>query len=134
MAKIVEGLDLRGLEVLDIGTGIGGPACLLVEAHDAGHVTSIDVEEPVLARAAAAISERGLVDRIELKKVRPGPLPFPDEHFDLVFSKDSIIHIQDKTALYADIFRALNRAAVSRSATGSAPTPRRHPKWLNGWT
>ena len=42
-----------------------------------------------------------------IEKVDPGPLPFPDASFDLVFSKDSIIHIPDKAALAADAFRVL---------------------------
>jgi phosphoethanolamine N-methyltransferase len=43
--------------------------------------------------------------RIEL--VSPGPLPFADESFDVVFSKDAMVHIADKEALFADLFRIL---------------------------
>ena len=39
VGKIVEGLDLEGKEVLDIGVGIGGPACLLVANHNAKRVS-----------------------------------------------------------------------------------------------
>jgi SAM-dependent methyltransferase len=39
--------------------------------------------------------------------VAPGPLPFVDASFDLVFSKDSIVHIADKHALANEIFRVL---------------------------
>ena len=42
-----------------------------------------------------------------LKRVEPGPLPFDDEIFDVVFNKDSIIHIHDKAALFRDIYRVL---------------------------
>jgi phosphoethanolamine N-methyltransferase len=31
----------------------------------------------------------------------PGPLPFESASFDVVFSKDAIVHIPDKAALYA---------------------------------
>lgn len=107
VAKIVEGIDLKGKEVLDIGVGIGGPACLLVEDHGAFRVTGIDVEERVLQRAAATVASHGLQDRIVLKRVTPGPLPFDDKSFDVVFSKDSIIHIPDKQALFKEIYRVL---------------------------
>ena len=40
-------------------------------------------------------------------KVVPGPLPFPPQTFDIVFSKDSIVHIPDKHALMRDVFRVL---------------------------
>ncbi len=39
VAKIVENVNLAGKDVLDIGIGIGGPACLLVENHGAARVT-----------------------------------------------------------------------------------------------
>ena len=95
VAKIVENVALAGKHVLDIGVGLGGPACLLVEEHGAARVTGIDVEDTVLEKAAQAVSRRGLQDRVVLKRVEPGPLPFDDESFDVVFSKDAIIHIPD---------------------------------------
>ncbi len=65
VAKILEGIDLSGKEVLDIGVGIGGPACLLVTHHGAGKVTGIDVEEPVLGEARATVSSQDLQGQIE---------------------------------------------------------------------
>ena len=67
----------------------------------------LDVEDPVLARARTLVAGAGLSDRIGLVKVAPGPLPFPPACFDVVFSKDSIIHIPDKHALMAEVFRVL---------------------------
>ena len=107
VAKIVDGVDLRDKHVLDIGVGIGGPACLLVENHGAARVTGIDIEAPVLRHAVETVASRGLEERIVLKHVTPGPLPFADESFDIVFSKDSIIHIPDKKALFIEACRVL---------------------------
>lgn len=107
VAKILEGIDLTGKEVLDIGVGLAGPACVLVEELGAARVVGIDVEEPVLKRATAAVQSRGLSDRVILKRVDPGPLPFKDESFDVVFSKDAIIHIPDTDALFREIHRVL---------------------------
>jgi phosphoethanolamine N-methyltransferase len=107
VAKIVENVSLAGKEVLDIGVGIGGPACLLIEKHGAARVTGIDVEDTVLETAAQTVLRRGLQDRVILKRVEPGPLPFDDESFDVVFSKDAIIHIPDKGALFREIYRIL---------------------------
>ena len=39
--------------------------------------------------------------------VEPGPLPFAAASFDVVFSKDSIVHIPDKAGLYRDVLRVL---------------------------
>jgi SAM-dependent methyltransferase len=107
VAKIVEGFDLTGKEVLDVGVGLAGPACLLVEEHGAACVTGIDVEDPVLKRATEIVRNRGLEERVLLKRVEPGPLPFADESFDYVFSKDAIIHIPDSETLFRDIHRVL---------------------------
>jgi ubiquinone/menaquinone biosynthesis C-methylase UbiE len=107
VAKIVEGLDLTGKHILDIGVGLAGPSCYLVKEHGAAHVIGIDVEDLVLKRAKQITEAQNLQDRITLKKVNPGPLPFADETFDIVFSKDAIIHIPDTQELFIEIFRVL---------------------------
>ncbi|MEO0492070.1 MAG: methyltransferase domain-containing protein [Actinomycetota bacterium] len=105
--RIVSGIDLAGATVLDIGSGAGGPAVDLVRRHDVGRVIGVDVEAPGRARAQAHVDEVGLADRIELQLVAPGPFPFPDASFDVVFSKDSIVHVPDKAALAAEVMRVL---------------------------
>ncbi len=107
VARILGNHDLGGLSVLDIGCGAGGIDVALVQRHGAAHVTGIDVEDPVLDRARTLVARAGLADRIDLAKVSPGPLPFGDARFDVVFSKDSIVHIPDKTALMTEVFRVL---------------------------
>lgn len=105
--RVLAGIDLTGLRVLDIGSGSGACAILMVADHGAGHVVGIDVEDPVCDAARARVAAAGLSDRVTIEKVSPGPLPFPDASFDLVFSKDSIIHIPDKAALAGEAFRVL---------------------------
>ncbi|MEM8859831.1 MAG: methyltransferase domain-containing protein, partial [Chloroflexota bacterium] len=107
VAAILQGVDLTGKRVLDIGCGIGGIDVLLVEEHGAAHVTGIDVEPPLIERAQALVAQKGLGTQIDIQLVEPGPLPFEDGTFDIVFSKDSIIHIPDKRSIYSDIFRVL---------------------------
>jgi SAM-dependent methyltransferase len=61
----------------------------------------------VLETARERIREAGVSDRIDLVHIEPGPLPFGDGSFDVVFSKDSIVHIPDKHALAREVFRVL---------------------------
>jgi SAM-dependent methyltransferase len=107
VARVIGEHDLRGKAVLDIGCGAGGIDVALVEAHGAAFVTGIDVEDDVIDHARRLIDRHGLAARIGLCKVVPGPLPFPPGTFDVVFSKDSIVHITDKAALMAEVFRVL---------------------------
>lgn len=107
LARLLDGIELAGLAVLDIGCGAGGVDLALVREHGAGFVTGIDVEDGVLERAREHVAAAGLGDRIGLVKVAPGPLPLPPASFDVVFSKDSIVHIPDKHALMRDVFRVL---------------------------
>ncbi len=107
VARVLEGHDIIGKTVLDIGCGAGGIDVALASTHGSGYVTGIDVEDSVLTRARELVAMKGLTDRIGLVKVAPGPLPFPPGTFDVVFSKDSIIHIPDKRALMAEVARVL---------------------------
>ncbi len=112
LARLLEGEDLKDKHVLDIGCGAGGIDCLLVTEYGAAKVTGIDVEAPVLETARARAEEAGVADRIELVKVDPGPLPFGNASFDVVFSKDSIVHIPDKHALAREVYRVLKPGGV----------------------
>ncbi len=107
VARIVAGADLAGKSLLDIGCGAGGIDIALARTHGAGYVCGIDVEDTVLTHARRLIERAGLGGRIGCLKVAPGPLPFPPATFDIVFSKDSIVHIADKHALMAAVFRVL---------------------------
>lgn len=107
VSEIVRDIDLAGKVVLDVGFGTGGPAIALVRNHAAASVVGIDVEPQLRERAATNIDAAGVADRIELRLVEPGPFPFDDETFDVVFSKDSMVHIGDKPALFREVMRVL---------------------------
>lgn len=105
--RVLDGVDLTGCDVLDIGCGSGGITVDLVRRHGAGRVIGIDVEDPVCAHARERAERADVADRVEIRLVEPGPLPFPAGSFDVVFSKDSIVHVPDKETLCTDVFRVL---------------------------
>ena len=107
VGRVFQGVDIAGKHVMDIGCGSGAIAVMLVRDYGAAHVTGIDVEDPVCAAARARAEGAGISDQITIQKVTPGPFPFQDAHFDVVVSKDSIIHIPDKEAMARDAFRVL---------------------------
>lgn len=107
VARVLEGCDITGSRVLDIGCGLGAVDELLVTHYGASSVVGIDIDPALLAGMQTRILRAGLGDRIRGVKVEPGPLPFPAESFDVVFSKDSLVQIPDKPAIFAEVRRVL---------------------------
>lgn len=93
--------------VLDIGCGSGGVTVFLAQEFAPEHITGFDVEEPVIEAARRRAGVAGLDQRVEFVKGQPGGLPFPDSSFDIVFSKDALLHIADKESLFREVFRVL---------------------------
>jgi ubiquinone/menaquinone biosynthesis C-methylase UbiE len=107
VARLLKGSDISGCHVLDIGCGLGAIDQLLVSRHGAGSVIGIDIDPVLLHQMDARIEHAGLGDRIRSQLVEPGPLPFADTCFDVVFSKDSLVQIPEKTVLFAEVNRVL---------------------------
>jgi phosphoethanolamine N-methyltransferase len=104
--SIVRDLDLRDRLVLDIGCGLGGVDFVLAREFGA-RVIGLDVEAPVVERAVERVAKAGLGDRIEIRCFTPGTLPIDDASVDVVFGKDSWIHVKDKVPFFAEAFRVL---------------------------
>ncbi|RUV77929.1 methyltransferase domain-containing protein [Mesorhizobium sp. M1A.F.Ca.IN.020.30.1.1] len=107
LADILEGTDLSGRRVLDIGSGLGGIDILLAEQYGATAVVGVDVEPQLIESARELVAKKGLSGRVTFNLITPGKLPFTDASFDIVFSKDAMLHVADKPALYVEIFRVL---------------------------
>ncbi len=107
VSAMLKGLDISGKEVLDIGCGLGGVDIALAEQYGAGAVLGIDIDSGLIERAKQRIANNNNWDKITLQLVEPGPLPFDDASFGIVFSKDALFHIPDKQTLYIDILRVL---------------------------
>lgn len=134
IAMILDGADIRGREVLDIGSGLGGIDLLLASRFGAGRIVGIDVDQDLVAAAEALVQDHGLTDRISFQCVTPGPLAFADGSFDLVFSKDAMVHVADKLGLYREIARVLRPGGALRAGDWLwAPGAEQHPAvmdWL----
>ena len=112
VAEILKDVEVVGKTVLDIGCGVAGPAMVIARDLGASEVVGIDIEPYLIETGRDNVLAAGLEDRVFLKLVDVGPLPFPDERFDIVFSKDSLIHVEDKSALYRDILRILKPGGI----------------------
>lgn len=128
--EIVKGLDVAGKRVLDIGCGIGGPSLVIAGDLGAETVTAVDVDADLLARAAANAEAAGLSRKIAFRLIAPGALPFADQSFDMVFSKEAFLHVKDKPALFAEIRRVLKPGGVLAASDWLAGENREtSPEW-----
>lgn len=110
--RIVDGLDFEGKHILDIGCGSGGITLFLLREYAPASITGFDVEQPVVEAARRRAEQEGMQERASFVRGDPGPLPFEDDSFDIVFSKDAMIHIADKEAIFAEVFRVLKPGGI----------------------
>jgi phosphoethanolamine N-methyltransferase len=124
VALIVNGLGLKDKAILDIGSGIGGPAICLASKHGADRIVGIDLEPLNVERATLRSTNAGVADRATFQAVEGVALPFDDGSFDIVFSKDAIIEAPNKADLMREAYRVLRPGgwiALSDWFRGSEP-------------
>jgi ubiquinone/menaquinone biosynthesis C-methylase UbiE len=116
--------------ILDIGSGIGGPARYFA-AHLGCRVSGIDLT-PEFCEVARHLSQRlGLAHQTEFHVGDALAMPFANADFDGAYSMNVSMNIADKGAFYREIRRVLKPGAwlvLSEIARGSAaeldfPTP-----------
>ncbi|MBT4988047.1 MAG: methyltransferase domain-containing protein, partial [Proteobacteria bacterium] len=105
--RVLGNVDLSQARVLDIGCGIGGAAVHIALTRKPMAITGVDIEENLVDLSQTLADKNGVSDICSFQQVDPGPLPFESESFDIVFSKDSIIHITDKFGLAENVYQLL---------------------------
>lgn len=107
--ELAEGLGLSATSrVLDLGSGLGGPARTLAETYSC-HVTGIDLT-PAFCAAATALSQWvGLGDKVEFRQGDATRLPFAERSFDAAVTLHVAMNIVAKDKLYAEVHRVLKR-------------------------
>lgn len=111
--------------VLDIGSGIGGPARFLAARYGC-RVTGIDLTEEFCAVARRLNQMVGLDERIEIRQGDACALPFAEAAFDRALAQNVAMNIADKARYYAEAFRVLKPGgllATSEMTLGDGPAP-----------
>ncbi|HEY7300046.1 MAG TPA: methyltransferase domain-containing protein [Xanthobacteraceae bacterium] len=100
-------LALKGDEtLLDLGCGIGGPSRYIAKTYGC-RVTGLDLT-PEFCEAAAMLAERtGLADKVDYRQGDALAVPFADGSFDVVWSQNVAMNIDDRDRLYGEIRRVL---------------------------
>lgn len=95
-----------GMQVLDVGSGIGGPARTL-GAEFSATVVGLDLTEAFCHAATMLTTRVGLADRVSFQHGDALAMPFRDETFDVVWSQNTIMNIGDKPRLLTEMHRVL---------------------------
>lgn len=101
-----QGIDLKNKKALDVGSGLGGVAQYLVEKHTMD-ITGLEIN-PLMIQDATKRIPQSLQSQLRyLLSTSDDKLNFPDNHFDVVYSKEVFIHLKDKLALFKELKRVL---------------------------
>ncbi len=92
--------------ILDIGSGIGGPARFLASEYGC-RVTGIDLTQEFCDVAVMLTEKTGLDDRVSFRQASALDLPFDDACFDGAYSQNVSMNISDKVAFYGEACRIL---------------------------
>src|SRR5262252_2966170 len=94
------------MSVLDVGSGVGGPA-RLVAATWGCQVTGVDLSEPFVDAARYLTERTGQSGQVSFRTASALELPFDDGHFDVVLLQHVAMNISDRARLYREIRRVL---------------------------
>ena len=108
----------HGARVLDVGCGIGGPALYLAGPLGCT-VVGVTLSAQQAARAAEKAREAGLGDRAEFHQLDALSTGFPDASFDVIWAVESLMHIADRDAFFAEAWRLLRPGGRLAIATWS---------------
>jgi sarcosine/dimethylglycine N-methyltransferase len=96
------------MSVLDVGSGVGGPARFLAATFGC-RVTGIDLSEPFVDAARYLTARTGQGDNVAFQAGSALALPFDDGSFDAVFLQHVAMNISDRPRLYREIRRVLKQ-------------------------
>jgi ubiquinone/menaquinone biosynthesis C-methylase UbiE len=112
------------MAVLDVGSGVGGPARFLAATYGC-RVTGIDLSEPFVDAARYLTRRTGQSEQVSFRAASALDLPFDGSRFDAVLLQHVAMNIAERARLYREIRRVLKPsgrfATFDVVANGSEP-------------
>jgi sarcosine/dimethylglycine N-methyltransferase len=96
----------QDMSVLDVGSGVGGPARLLAAAFGC-RVSGVDLSEAFVEASRYLTQRTGQGARVTFQTASALELPFERGGFDAVLLQHVAMNIADRTQLYREIRRVL---------------------------
>jgi ubiquinone/menaquinone biosynthesis C-methylase UbiE len=97
---------VKGMRVLDVGGGLGGPARTLA-VETVCTVTVLDLTAEYCAVGEMLTARTGLSDRVAFRHGNALDMPFSEDAFDAVWTQHSTMNIEEKERLFTEIHRVL---------------------------
>lgn len=105
-----------GQRVLDCGCGPGSITLGIAARTAPGHVDAIDMDASQIALARERAREAGVVN-VAFREASIYALPYPDAHFDAIFSHALFEHLKDTAAAAKECLRVLKPGGAIGLAT-----------------
>ena len=112
--------------VLDIGSGRGNHSCALAQRFGCA-VVGLDLAQIHIEQGRARAVQEGVSDRVSFVQGNIEALPFEDEGFDFLWSRDMLVHVPALPAALAECTRVLKPTGYMLVYTTVA-TGRMEPK------
>lgn len=104
--ELANSININGLDVLDVGCGLGGPCRMLADEYNC-QTTGIDLSNEYI-RTAIKLSELvNLNNKTTFIQGDATKLPFENKTFDVVWTQHVQMNIPNKKKFYSEINRVL---------------------------
>ncbi|KAI5382486.1 phosphomethylethanolamine N-methyltransferase [Lathyrus oleraceus] len=103
--EFVAKLELKaGQKVLDVGCGVGGGDFYMAEKFDV-EVVGVDLSINMISRAIERAI--GLKYNVEFDCADCSKKTYPEKTFDVIYTRDAMLHIKDKPTLFRSFYKWL---------------------------
>ena len=99
------------MTVLDVGSGVGGPARTIAQFSDA-NVVGISINEYQIRRSRNHTKAAGLSEQVSFVQGDFTKMPFEDSTFEAAYAIEATCHSPDLKNVYSEVYRVLKPGAL----------------------
>jgi len=101
--KLIEQMNWKpGTRVLDVGSGLGGPAFLMSSKYNAV-VTGVDLTQETVDIAIDRKKESG-INNVDFYQGDIHQIKWEENSFDVIWSRETLLHVPDKNLLFQKFY------------------------------